>query len=52
MTIKGIGANILKNGKATDIHDVPNKCFKASADIISSSLADIFNFSIGSKVFP
>ena len=42
----------LKNGKAVGIHNIPNKSLKLSKDIISNSLADIFNASIINNIFP
>ena len=42
----------LKNGKAVRIHNIPNKSLKLSKDIISNSLADIFNASIINNLFP
>ena len=42
----------LKNGKAVGIQNIPNKSPKRSKDIISNSLADIFNESIISNIFP
>ena len=41
----------LKNGKAVGIHNIPNKSLKLSKDIISNSLADIFNASIINNIF-
>ena len=40
----------LKNGKATGIHQIPNKLLKVSKELISSSLARIFNQCI-QKIF-
>ena len=42
----------LKNGKATGIHQMPNKLLKVSKDLISSSLARIFNQCIQTNIFP
>ena len=42
----------LINSKATGIHGIPNRALKDSAEIIATSLTDIFNFSVESKVFP
>ena len=42
----------LKNGKATGLHNLPNKVLKLSRYYISSSLADIFNASIKTRIFP
>ena len=42
----------LENGKAVGIHNIPNKSLKLSKDIISNSLADIFNASIINNIFP
>ena len=36
----------LVNGKATGIHNIPNKVMKDSIDIIAPMLRDIFNLSI------
>ena len=41
----------LKNGKAVGIHNIPNKSLKLSKDIISNSLADIFNASIITTIY-
>ena len=40
----------LKNGKATGIHNIPNKSLKLSKDIIASSLMVIFNASIEERI--
>ena len=42
----------LKNGKATGLHNLPNKVLKLSRYYISSSLANIFNASIKTRIFP
>ena len=42
----------LKNGKAVGILNIPNKSLKLSKDIISNSLADIFNASIINSLCP
>ena len=42
----------LINGKATGVHNIPNRVLKESADIIGPSLTFIFNFSIMSRAFP
>ena len=43
----------LKNGKAVGIHNIPNKSLKLSKDMISNSMADIFNASIiNNLLFP
>ena len=42
----------LKNGKAVGIHNILHKSLKFSKDIISNSLADIFNASIINNIFP
>ena len=42
----------LKNGKAVGTHNIPKKSLKLSKDIISNSLADIFNASIINNLFP
>ena len=42
----------LKNGKATGIHQMPNKLLKVSKKLISSSLARIFNQCIQKNIFP
>ena len=44
--------NKLINGKATGLHNIPNRVLKESADIIGPSLTFIFNFSIMSRAFP
>ena len=41
----------LKNGKATGIHNIPNKSLKLSKDIIASSLTTIFNACIKERIF-
>ena len=41
----------LKNGKATGIHNIPNKSLKLSKDIIASSLTAIFNACIKERIF-
>ena len=41
----------LVNGKATGIHNIPNKVLKDSIQIIAPVLIDIFNLSIGIKIF-
>ena len=43
--------NKLINGKATGLHNIPNRVLKESADIIGPSLTFIFSFSIMSKAF-
>ena len=42
----------LVNGKATGIHNIPNKVLKDSIDIIAPMLRDIFNLSIMTSSFP
>ena len=42
----------LINGKATGLHNIPNRVLKESADITGPSLTFIFNFSIMSRAFP
>ena len=42
----------LVNGKATGIHNIPNKMLKDSIDIIAPMLRDIFNLSIMTSSFP
>ena len=42
----------LKNGKATGIHQMPDKLLKVSKELISSSLARIFNQCIQKNIFP
>ena len=42
----------LINGKATGLHNIPDRVLKESADIIGPSLTFIFNFSIMSRGFP
>ena len=44
--------NKLISGKATGLHNIPNRVLKESADIIGPSLTFIFNFSIMSRAFP
>ena len=41
----------LKNGKATGIHQMPNKLLRISKELISSSLARIFNQCIQANIF-
>ena len=41
----------LKNGKATGIHQMPNKLLIVSKEVISSSLAGIFNQCIQTNIF-
>ena len=41
----------LKNGKATGIHEMPNKLLVISKEVISSSLAGIFNQCIQTNIF-
>ena len=42
----------LVNGKATGIHNIPNKVLKDSKHLIAPVLMDIFNLSISTKIFP
>ena len=42
----------LVNGKATGIHNIPNKVLKDSMDIITPMLRNIFNLSIMTSSFP
>ena len=42
----------LISGKATGLYGIPNKALKDSAELIASSLSDLFNFSIGTKTYP
>ena len=42
----------LVNGKASGIHNIPNKVLKDSIDIIAPMLRDIFNLSIMTSSFP
>ena len=42
----------LVNGKATGIHNIPNKALTDSIDIIAPMLSDIFNLSIMTSSFP
>ena len=42
----------LVSGKATGIHNIPNKVLKDSVHLIAPSLMDIFNLSISTKIFP
>ena len=44
--------NNLKNGKATGMHNLPDKILKLSKDVIANSLGDSFNACIDSSVFP
>ena len=41
----------LKNGKATGIHNIPNKSLKLSKDTIASSFTAIFNAYINERIF-
>ena len=42
----------LANGKATGLHDIPNKALKNCAEKITPSLSYIFNLSVRTRVFP
>ena len=42
----------LVNGKATGIHNIPNRVLKDSVHLIAPVLMDIFNLSISTKIFP
>ena len=42
----------LISGKATGLDGIPNKALKDSAELIASSLSDIFNFSVSTKTYP
>ena len=42
----------LVNGKATGIHNIPNKVLKDNVHLIAPVLMDIFNLSISTKIFP
>ena len=42
----------LVNGKATGIHNTPNKVLRYSIHLIAPVLKDIFNLSISTKIFP
>ena len=42
----------LINGKATGVHNIPNKILKDSYQIIAPFLSDIFNCSISTNTFP
>ena len=42
----------LIKSKATGIHNIPTKILKDSCQVIAPFLADIFNFSITSNMFP
>ena len=42
----------LVNGKATGIHNIPNKILKDSIHLIAPVLMDICNLSISTKIFP
>ena len=44
--------NKLKNGKATGMHNLPNRILKLSKDVIANSLSDLFNACIDASVFP
>ena len=44
--------NKLKNGKSTGLFHIPNKALSIAKDVIATSLADIFNACIETKVFP
>ena len=44
--------NKLINGKATGLHNIPNRVLKERANIIGPFLTFIFNFSIMSRAFP
>ena len=44
--------NKLKNGKSTGLFHIPNKALSIAKDLIATSLADIFNACIKTKVFP
>ena len=44
--------NKLKNGKSTGLFHMPNKALNIAKDLIATSLADIFNACIETKVFP
>ena len=44
--------NKLVSGKATGLHNIPDRVLKESADIIGPSLTFIFNFLIMSRAFP
>ena len=43
--------NKLKNGKATEMHNLPDKMLKLSKDVIANSLSDLFNACIDTSVF-
>ena len=42
----------LISGKATGLDGIPNRALKDSAELISSSLGDLFHFSVGTKTYP
>ena len=42
----------LNNGKATGMHNLPNKMLNLSKDIIAKSSSDLFNACIDASVFP
>ena len=42
----------LVNGKATGIHNIPNKVSKVSIHLIAPVFKDIFNLSVSTKIFP
>ena len=42
----------LVNGKATGIHNKPNKVLKSIIHLMAPVLIDIFNYSIDKKLFP
>ena len=44
--------NKLKNGKATGMHNMPNKMLKLSKNVIANSLSDLFNACMDASVFP
>ena len=44
--------NKLKNGKATGMHNLPDRILKLSKGVIPNSLNDLFNACIDASVFP
>ena len=42
----------LANGKATGLHDIPNKALKNCAEKITPSLSYIFHLSVRTRIFP
>ena len=42
----------LISGNSKGLDGIPNKALKDSAELIASSLSDLFNFSVGTKTYP